>query len=66
MARDGVRLDSDIDLMVEYSETPGLPEFIELQQMLEMLLGCKVNLATSRSLKSHTSIEFLRDAISIT
>lgn len=65
VARDAARSDSDIDLLVEFSESPGLLEFVELQQSLEMLLGRKVDLATPRSLKPHITAEFLKDAISI-
>jgi uncharacterized protein len=66
VARDEARPDSDIDLLIEFSDIPGLLEFIELQQSLEMLLGCKVDLATPRSLKSRTADEFLKDAVTIT
>lgn len=50
-ARNEATSSSDVDLLVEFDPTPGLFEFIELQQNLESLLGCKVDLGTKRSLK---------------
>lgn len=66
VARDEARADSDVDVLVEFSETPGLFEFIELQQKLELLLGCKVDLGTPRSLKPHVKPDALKEAIRVT
>ena len=65
VARDEARPDSDIDILVQFAETPGLLEFIELQQRLELLLGCKVDLATPRSIKDYVTPEFLNNTIPI-
>lgn len=46
VARDEASADSDVDLLVEFSEPVGLFQFIELQQRLEELLDCKVDLGT--------------------
>jgi hypothetical protein len=62
-ARDEARPDSDVDLLVEFNRPLGLFEFIELQQKLEAILGCKVDLGTKRSLKNHIKEEVLQEAI---
>jgi predicted nucleotidyltransferase len=66
VARDEARPDSDVDILVEFAESSGLFEFIELQQTLEHLLGCKVDLGTPRSLKAHLKEDALKDAIPVT
>jgi hypothetical protein len=65
-ARDEARPDSDVDLLVEFNRPIGLFEFIELQQRLEYLLGCKVDLGTKRSLKQQIKAEVLQEAILVT
>jgi uncharacterized protein len=64
-ARDEANADSDIDLLVEFSQPTGLFQFIELQQKLETLLGCKVDLGTPRSLKSAIKDQVLQEAIRV-
>jgi len=49
VARGDARQDSDVDVLVEFSHPVGLFQFIELQQQLEALLGCRVDLGTPRS-----------------
>ncbi len=65
VARNEAGPNSDIDILVQFAETPGLLEFIGLQQRLELLLGCKVDLATPRSLKGYVTPEFLNNTIPI-
>jgi uncharacterized protein len=65
VARDEARADSDVDLLVEFEQPIGLFEFIELQQRLESLLGCKVDLGTKRSLKLHLIGEVFQEAIRV-
>ena len=65
VARDEASVDSDVDLLVEFSKPVGLFQFIELQQRLEELLGCKVDLGTSRSLKSRLKDHVLQEAIRV-
>lgn len=62
-ARNEATATSDVDLLVEFDPTPGLFEFIELQQKLETLLGCKVDLGTKRSIKDFMKEEILKEAI---
>jgi predicted nucleotidyltransferase len=65
IARDEARVDSDVDLLVEFKKPIGLFEFIELQQSLESILGCKVDLGTKRSLKSQLMDQVFREAIRV-
>ncbi len=65
-ARDEARPGSDVDLLVEFNRPLGLFEFIDLQQTLESLLNCKVDLGTKRSLKNHIRKDVLREAILVT
>jgi len=66
VARDEALLVSDVDLLVEFSQPVGLFLFIELQQHLETMLGCKVDLGTPRSLKPRIKEHVLKEAIRVT
>lgn len=66
VARDEARLDSDVDILVEFSRPVGLFHFIELQQRLEEILGCKVDLGTPRSLKPYVADRVMHEAIRVT
>jgi len=65
MARNDARDDSDVDLLVEFTSPVGLFQFIGLQQQLESLLGCKVDLGTPRSLKPRIREEVMQEAIRV-
>ncbi len=52
------RKKSDIDILVEFQETIGIFEFIDLAEFLENSLGLKVDLVTKNALKP-----LLKDAI---
>jgi predicted nucleotidyltransferase len=65
VARDEANAGSDVDLLVEFSKPIGLFQFIELQQRLEELLGCKVDLGTPRSLKPRIREHVLQEAIRV-
>ena len=52
LARDEARPDSDIDLLVEFRETPGLTEYMRLKFWLEERLGRRVDLVMDKALKS--------------
>jgi predicted nucleotidyltransferase len=65
VARDNARSDSDVDILVEFSQPVGLFMFIELQQRLESLIGCKVDLGTPRSLKPRIKASVLQEAIRV-
>lgn len=65
VARDEARHDSDIDLLVEFRHPVGLFHFIGLQQELERLLGCKVDLGTPRSLKPRIKDRVLQETVRV-
>jgi predicted nucleotidyltransferase len=65
VARDEASAGSDVDLLVEFSKPVGLFQFIELQQRLEELLECKVDLGTPRSLKPRIKEHVLQEAIRV-
>ena len=65
VARDEAGPDSDVDILVEFAQPTGLFQFIALQQRLEALLGCKVDLGTLRSLKSGIKANVLQEAIRV-
>lgn len=64
-ARDDAGPDSDVDLLVEFDRPTGLFGLIRLQQHLEQLLACRVDLATLGSLRPHMRDEVLREAIRV-
>jgi predicted nucleotidyltransferase len=49
-ARGDANPGSDIDLLVDFIETPDLWTFMELRDNLEDKLGCKVDLVTPKGL----------------
>lgn len=65
VARDEADAESDVDLLVEFEQTIGLFTFVRLQRYLENILGCKVDLGTPDSLKSHLRKEVLQEAVRV-
>lgn len=63
VARDEARLDSDVDLLVEFNRDVGLFDFIELRLYLEDILGCCVDLGTQDALREHLRLPVLKDII---
>lgn len=51
VARDEATAGSDVDLLVEFDRPTGLLSMFALQDYLEQLLGCAVDLGTVDSLK---------------
>ena len=52
--------DSDLDLLVMFTETPGLIEFIGLERYLEDALGVSVDLGTPDGLREGPASENIR------
>lgn len=52
MARGEAGPKSDVDVLVEFRETPGLTEYMSLKFWLEDGLGCRVDLVMKKALKS--------------
>jgi uncharacterized protein len=63
VARDEARIDSDVDLLVEFDRPIGLFTFVRLKRYLEDILESSVDLGTPDSLKSYLREPVLREAI---
>ena len=57
--------ESDLDLLVTFSETPSLLEFISLEIYLSELLDIKVDLVMKDSLKPHIGKHILAEVVSV-
>lgn len=64
-ARDELRADSDIDVLVEFVDPPGLRRYLETQDALEGLLGRPVDLVTAAGLKPRARALVERDLIDV-
>jgi len=56
---------SDVDILVEFDETPSLFEFIKLETYLSELLGVKADLVMKKALKPHIKQHILREVVSV-
>lgn len=63
VARDEAAADSDIDLLVEAPEGTSSFEFIRFQQLLERVLGRRVDLVDYGGLKQGLDDDIRRDAV---
>ena len=54
---------SDLDVLVEFSETPSLFEFVELEDFLSQKLGVKVDLVLRDALKPRIRDSILSEAV---
>jgi len=57
--------DSDIDILVEFSEPVGLFAFLDLEEYLQQLLGTKVELVSKKALKPRIGERILREAVAV-
>jgi predicted nucleotidyltransferase len=57
--------DSDLDMLVTFSETPSLLKFIALENYLSDLLGVKVDLVMQDALKPNIGRYILREVIGV-
>jgi hypothetical protein len=64
VARDEAGPGSDVDLLVEFDRPIGL-RFFELNDHLEELLGCRVDLGTPQSLKPRLRERVLAEAVNL-
>ena len=62
-AREEARDDSDVDILVEFSRSVGLFEFVRLERFLEGLLGRPVDLATPDALRPEMREQVLKEAV---
>ena len=63
VAREEETPESDIDILVDFSRSGGLFEFIQLKNYLEELLGHPVDLVTRDALKPQLRQRIIREAI---
>ena len=63
VARGEASDDSDVDLLVEFSEPVGLFAFARLQRFLEEILETRVDLATRAALRDSMRDEVLEEAV---
>ncbi|OGZ26626.1 MAG: hypothetical protein A2365_01175 [Candidatus Nealsonbacteria bacterium RIFOXYB1_FULL_40_15] len=52
---------SDIDILVEFSEEPGLFKFLALEEFLSQILNAKVDLVMKSALKPHIGKMILKE-----
>lgn len=52
---------SDIDILVEFSRSTGMVQFLRLEQKLQELLGARVDLVTRKALKKHIGQRILSE-----
>jgi predicted nucleotidyltransferase len=65
VARDEAREDSDVDIMVSFSETPTFTSFMELKDDLEQRLKARVDLVTRTGLKPRIRPQVEREALRV-
>ncbi len=63
--RNEQRANSDLDILVTFSQAPSLFKFIELEEHLSDLLGIKVDLVMKNSLKPNIGKRILSEAKAI-
>ena len=51
---------SDIDILVEFEEVPGLIKFIEIEDYLSKLLGRKVDLVRKKAIRKELKRDILK------
>jgi uncharacterized protein len=59
------RKGSDLDVLVEFAEEPGLFKFIELEDHLSSLLGVKVDLVMKGTLKPLIGRQILSEVVGL-
>jgi hypothetical protein len=57
--------ESDVDILVEFEEVPGLLKFIELEEHLSELLGVKVDLVRKKSVREELKGSILEEVVMI-
>jgi len=63
VARGEATENSDIDVLVDFSQPVGLFEFIRLKNTLETLTGCRVDLVTPDALRPSMRDSILSEAV---
>lgn len=63
VVRDEARPDSDVDIIVKYTQPIELLDQIGFKQELEEFLGCKVDVVTKKSLHWVIRDRFMKEAV---
>jgi hypothetical protein len=66
VARDEATSASDVDLLVDFDRPVGLFGLFALQDYLEIILGCHVDLGTPNSLKPHIRERVMTESVYVT
>lgn len=56
---------SDVDILVEFSETVDLFTFVELQELLGRILGLRVDLVMKEALKPQIREKILKETLAV-
>ncbi len=59
------RPESDIDILVSFSSTPSLLEFVRLKNHLSKILGLEVDLVMRNALKPHIGRKIIDEAMPV-
>ena len=59
------KINSDIDILVEFEEVPDLLQFIELEQYLETLFNIKVDLVRKAAIRPEIRQTVLKEAVQV-
>ena len=62
-ARGEQRRRSDVDILVEFDEVPGLLQFVRIEEHLRRLLGRKVDLVRKEALRPELKDHILREIV---
>lgn len=65
VARDDAQPSSDVDILVDFDESPSFARFMDLRFFLEDLLGMTVDLVTENGLKARVRPYVEKDAIRV-
>ncbi|MCD6448591.1 MAG: nucleotidyltransferase family protein [Thermoplasmata archaeon] len=57
--------ESDVDIVVEFEEVPGLIKFIEIEEYLSKLLGRKVDLVRKPAIRKELKDKILKEVVYI-
>ncbi len=63
--RDDARQDSDLDVLVEFSEPVALSSFLALEERLAAIAGLRVDLVTTASLKPYMGERARAEAVAL-
>jgi uncharacterized protein len=59
------RAGSDVDLLVEFDQSPDIFEFMTLEEELASILGCDVDLVTKPSLRGEIGNRILQEVVAL-